>query len=216
MNFVDLKIENYAIENSTRPSPVCAALENYTREAESMSQMLIGQLEASLLGSLIYCLRAQRILELGTFTGYSALAMAEHLPETGELHTIDINKKEYTEKFWLESGHAKKIHFHQGPALEVIPQLPGLFDLIFIDADKENYIHYFHLLESKLTPHGLIVVDNVLWGGRVVKPDSDLTNEASALAIKRFNEMLQERNDLHKTLLPIRDGVFLISRKPQK
>jgi len=213
MNFTDVKIESYAIKMSTPPGPECAALEQHTRAQEQMSEMLIGKLEASFLGMLIRILRAERILELGTFTGYSSLAMAEHLPENGEIHTIDINKKDYTESYWLKSGYSKKIHFHQGPALEMIPKLPGLFDLVFIDADKENYINYFNMAESKLNQHGLIVVDNVLWSGRVLKTDAELAQDSSSLAIKRFNESLSERKDLHKTLLPIRDGIFLISRK---
>jgi len=215
MNFTEPKIEEYAVKMSTPPSVICAALEQQTRQVESLSEMLIGKLEASFLATLIHSLQAKRILELGTFTGYSALAMAEHLPENGEIHTIDINKKNYTDFFWKQSRHVNKIHFHQGEALNVIKNLDGPFDLIFIDADKENYANYFNELESKLAPHGLIVVDNVLWSGRVLLPDEDLSkaNDTSSLAIKRFNELLLQRQDLHKTLLPIRDGILLISRK---
>ncbi len=216
MSFIDPKIESYSIEMSTRPSSVCEALEVHTRKNEEMSQMLIGPLEASFLGLLLRSLRAKRVLELGTFTGYSALAMAENLEEDGEIHTIDLHKKDYTERFWLESGHSKKIHSHLGPALDVLPKLAGTFDLVFIDADKENYIKYFHLAEQKLSPHGVIVVDNVLWSGKVLKSDVELQDDSSSLAVKRFNEMIQKRTDLHKTLLPIRDGIFLISRKVNK
>ncbi len=212
MNFTDQKIEKYALDMCSRPSQDCDELENHTRKVESMPQMLIGKLEASFLGVLIRSLRAKRLLEIGTFTGYSALAMAENLPEDGEIYTIDIQMKDYTSQFWEKSPHGKKIHRHIGPGLEVIPTIPGTFDLVFIDADKENYSNYFKLVEKRLNPGGLIVVDNVLWSGRVLQSDEELKGDTSTLAIKHFNEMIQSRTDLHKTLLPIRDGVFLISK----
>lgn len=212
MKFIDEKIETYALSMCSRPSSVCDSLENHTRQVESMSQMLIGKMEASFLGILIRSMKAKRILEIGTFTGYSALAMAENLPEDGEVHTIDIQKKDYTAHFWDSSIHGKKIRSHIGPGLEVIPNLPGTFDLVFIDADKENYSNYFSLVENRLNPGGLIVVDNVLWSGRVLQSDEDLQGDTSTLAIKRFNQMIEQRSDIFKTLLPIRDGIFLISK----
>ncbi len=206
-------IENYAIMKSTLPSNSCADLELFTRDHEPRAQMLIGKLEAATLGLLIRSIKAKRILEIGTFTGYSALAMAEHLPSDGEIHTIDIEKKEYTDKFWKSSPHFKKINFHLGQALEVIPKLKGTFDFIFIDADKENYLNYFNLTEKLLSSNGMIVVDNVLWDGKVLMNDNELKNDKATLAIKEFNEMIQNRNDLYKTLLPIRDGIFVITKK---
>lgn len=212
MNFTDKKIETYATNLSSSPSTICSSLEKHTRSTEAMSQMLIGKLEASFFGNLIRSMRARRILEIGTFTGYSALAMAEHLPSDGELHTIDIEKRPYTEQFWKEAKQLNKIHFHQGPGLEIIPKLQGPFDIVFIDADKENYSNYFNLVESKLSPHGLVIVDNVLWSGRVLLTDDEIQNESSTKALKKFNEMIHQRPDLHKTMLPIRDGIFLINK----
>ena len=212
MNFTEPQIEKYAIGHCTQPGSLCEALETHTRSIEQMSQMLIGKLEASFLGQLIRIMNAKRILEIGTFTGYSALAMAENLPEDGELHTIDIQKKECTNSFWQQSPHGKKIKDYLGKGLDVIPTIPGKFDLVFIDADKENYSNYFDLVENRLNTKGLIVVDNVLWSGNVLKTEAELAGDSSSLAIKLFNQKIQARTDLYKTMVPIRDGIFLISK----
>jgi caffeoyl-CoA O-methyltransferase len=213
MNFTDLKIEQYALNMSSHPGLQCAELEAETKNVEAMPEMLIGKLEASFLGLLIRATGAKRILELGTFSGYSALAMAEHLPTDGEIHTIDIVRKDYTSRYWRESPHGIKIKSHLGAALEVIPNLTGRFDMVFIDADKENYSNYFELVVPKLTARGLIIVDNVLWSGRVLLDDEELVSDTATLAIKKFNQMVCSRADLHKTMLPIRDGILLISKK---
>lgn len=213
MNFTNAQIEDYALEHSSSPQPTCTALEKHTQNVETMSQMLIGKLEASFFGNIIRCMGAKRILEIGTFTGYSALAMAEHLPIDGEIHTIDIQSKSYTQDFWRDSGLSSKIHFHQGAGIEIIPKLQGPFDFVFIDADKENYTNYFNLVLPLLSPRGLIAIDNVLWSGRVLQSPQDLQNDPSTLAIQKFNNMIQSRTDLHKTMLPIRDGIYLISKK---
>lgn len=212
MRFTEPSIEEYAISMSTQPSKTCMALEDRTRAVEPMSQMLIGRLEASFLGILIRSLNAKRILEIGTFTGYSALAMAENLPIDGEVHTIDIQSKPYTREICQDSPHFSKVKLHIGPALEVIPKISGNFDLVFIDADKENYTNYFNLVENRLQPRGLVVVDNVLWSGKVLKSDQELNDDTASLAIKKFNNMIFARTDLYKTLLPIRDGIYLISK----
>lgn len=176
--------------------------------------MLIGEMEASFLGFLMRIHNVMRVLEVGTFTGYSALAMAENLPVGGEIHTIDIEQKDYTKKYWQKSPHGSKIYFHKGKGLKVIPEIPGTFDMAFIDADKENYLNYFNLILPKLTPKGFVVVDNVLWSGKVLQPAAVLErNDHATPAIQKFNDYISTQPHLYSCLLPIRDGVLLITRK---
>lgn len=212
MQFISPDIEQYAISKSTRPSSIAAELEIFTQQNMALSQMLIGQMEASLLGFLLRLIRAKRVLEIGTFTGYSALIMAENLSPTGEVHTIDINE-EYVragEPIWRKSEHAGKIQVHVGNALDVIPGLSGKFDLVFIDADKENYLNYLQLVSERLSNRGIIVIDNVLWSGRVLD-DSDQDEQTQG--IRHINDYLESSDLLYSTLLPIRDGVFLVQKK---
>ena len=135
--------------------------------------------------------------------------MAENLPPDGELHTIDIEPKKYTDQFWDKSPHGQKITAHKGEALYLMTKLEGLFDLVFLDADKTNYLDYAKLALPHLSGRGIIVVDNVLWSGAVLRPDEEIDpNEFSTRGIKRFNDWVASRDDLYKTLLPIRDGIF--------
>ncbi len=215
MELIDPKIEAYARQKSTLPSSVARELAEHTRQHEDMARMLCGEMVGSFLGLLVRLSGARRILEIGTFSGYSTLCIAENLPEGGEIHTIDVKHRDYTARFWQKSGHAEKITAHTGAALDVISTLEGLFDLVFIDADKENYSPYLELSLERLSERGMIVVDNVLWSGRVLESDSDLRGkeyESSTLAIKRLNDQVAGRNDLYATLLPVRDGLFLICR----
>ena len=216
MKFVDPKIEKYALEKSTLPGDVPQKLAAFTRAHEQMGQMLIGELEGAFLGFLLRATRAKTVLEVGTFSGYSALAMAENLPSHGTVHTIDIESKEYTERFWKQSAHGHKIVAHRGPALEVIPTIkePSLFDFIFIDADKENYKNYVELGLRRLSPTGAIAVDNVLWSGRVLKSEKELDkDDTSTRAIQQLNNWVATQDNLYSVLLPIRDGILLIHKK---
>lgn len=214
MKFIDENIERYAISKSTIPSVHCQNLANYTRENEPMSMMLVGEMEGSFLGFLIRSTGAKRVLEVGTYTGYSALVMAENLPEDGEVHTCDVEEKDFTSMYWAKSPAAKKIHLHLGKALETIPQIEGEFDLAFIDADKTNYKNYLEMILPRLSKRGVIAIDNVLWSGSVLKPDSELGGDenASTRAIKEVNDFVAEHPDLYGTMLPIRDGIFLITK----
>lgn len=214
MNFIDEKILNYCIEKSDSAGQLCQDLELETKASQPLHRMLCGPLECSLLKSLIHLNGSKKILELGTFTGYSALSMAEALPEDGIVVTIDKNKKinEVAKKFWSQSIHGKKIEALFGEALEVLKTLEGHFDLIFIDADKRNYKNYFdHCLEL-LSEKGAIVVDNVLWSGRVVDGYSS-DEDKSTIYLQEFNNYIASREDLIKTLLPIRDGIYLIQKR---
>lgn len=216
MNIVDKAIEQYCIEKSNRPSSDCDKIETYTRANVHGAQMLIGKMEASILGFLLRSINAKRVLELGTFTGYSALAMAENLPIDGEIITIDVNDKTVTlaKEFWGNSKHGYKIKSILGEGLKIVPELEGKFDLVFIDADKRNYLPYLEMLLPKLTHQGMIVIDNVLWSGRVlesakVDPEEEHRNTKF---IRELNNWIAKNNDLYGTLLPIRDGMFLIKK----
>lgn len=212
MNIVNLEIEKYCLEKSSCPSSECESLENFTKNNILESEMLIGKLEASFLGFLIQSISAKRILEIGTFTGYSALAMAENLPNDGELITIELEEKnlELAKTFWEKSLHGKKIKPKLGKALTVLPFINGTFDLIFIDADKSNYLEYLKISLEKLNENGVIIVDNVLWSGRVI--ESANINDQNTLAIKQLNDFVATNSFLYGTLLPIRDGLFLIKK----
>lgn len=215
MRFIDSNIEEYAIAKSNRPSPVVQALGKETQDNVPMAMMLVGEMEGSLLGFLVRALNVKRVLEIGTYTGYSALCMAENLPMDGELITLDINDEltGFSKKHWNKSEHGEKINKIIGPALETIPKIDGEFDLVFIDADKENYLNYLKLVIPRLSANGIVVVDNVLWSGRVLKDASELEQEdTSTPTIQSLNNYVSESPELYGTMLPIRDGMFLITK----
>lgn len=215
MNFIDPRILEYSISKSSTPSSDCDEIESYTKKNHALHRMLCGKLEASLLGFIIKLSGASKVLELGTFTGYSALAMAEALPDNGKVITIDKNKKisSISKPFWQKSTHGSKIQALFGEAESVLDDLDEKFDLVFIDADKRNYKTYFDKCLSLLNERGSIVVDNVLWSGRVVDGYSDEEEDKSTHYLMDFNNYIASRDDLVKTLLPVRDGIYLIQKK---
>ncbi|MBC7712405.1 MAG: O-methyltransferase [Rhizobacter sp.] len=217
MQITDKKIEEYCISKSSLPSKDCLSIEEYTRANVHGAGMLIGKMEASFIGFLLRSIKAKRVLELGTFTGYSALTMAEHLPDNGEIITVDINKVTVAlaQGFWDKSANGHKIKSMLGSGLDIIPTLSGPFDFVFIDADKRNYIDYLKLTVPMLSPNGMIVIDNVLWGGQVL-PDSESTGsdlrDRNTEFIRMVNDYIAESTDLYGTLMPIRDGMFLVQK----
>ncbi len=223
MSYTSLEIENYCIDKSSLPSPDCEAIELYTRANIHASHMLIGKLEASFIGFLLRSINAKTVLELGTYTGYSALAMAEHLPEDGSVTTIDINTEtvNLAKDFWNKSKHGHKIKSVIGKGLEELSQLEAgiKFDFIFIDADKRNYIDYLKKATQLLSPNGMIVVDNVLWGGKVL-PSSELDlsehRDRNTEFIRAMNDYVATSSDLYGTLMPLRDGMFLIQHMKKR
>lgn len=218
MQITDKKVEEYCISKSNLPSKDCLAIEEYTRANVHGAGMLIGKMEASFIGFLLRSIKAKRILELGTFTGYSALTMAENIPADGEIITVDINKEtvKLAKEFWEKSEHGHKIKSVLGSGLDIVATLTGKFDFVFIDADKRNYIDYLKLTVPMLSPNGMIVIDNVLWGGAVL-PDTVLDptshRDRNTEFIRLVNDYVAESDDLYGTLMPIRDGMFLIQRK---
>lgn len=211
MIFISEKVENYAISVSRTPGGVCQEIADYTKAFVPMSIMLTGPMEGAFLGILIRAIGAKRILEVGTYTGYSALAMAECLPEDGTLITLDQNPETsaIAQKFWNKSPHGKKIELKMGPALQSLAQLTGKFDFVFIDAAKTEYEAYVDRALELLSPKGLIAIDNTLYAGMVLDPD---VRDPRPQAIRQLNQRLKERDDLHVVLLPIRDGVTIVQK----
>jgi caffeoyl-CoA O-methyltransferase len=210
MSFVPEDIETYCIEHSSGPSETAKELMSFTKSSIHGSNMLIGEMEGSILKFLIKLGKVKTIVELGTYTGYSALIMAEALPEDGKLISIDLNPEttKIAKSFWAKSPHGKKIEHILKPGLEALSSLNDKYDLIFIDADKNNYSNYLNWALQHLSPTGLIVTDNTLWYGKVLTPGLDKQTDS----IRAHNELAKNLENYTKTLLPIRDGMFLITR----
>lgn len=210
VQITDPDIENYARSMTSPESDVIKRLVESSTENLEFIDMLSGNLIGQLLKMLVRLTKAKRILEIGTFTGYSALMMAEVMPDDGEIITIEMNMKfqELAEKHFEELDSGRKIRLLKGNAQELIGELTGTFDLIFIDADKISYQLYYERSLELLSAHGLIVVDNVLWGGTVLKP---IDHKAEAL--HKFNESVSNDDRVDQVLLPLRDGLTLISKK---
>ena len=204
------EIETYCIAHSTQPGAVVKEIGEYTRGNVHGSNMLIGEMEASVLTFLIKLGNVKTVLELGTYTAYSALAMAEQLPEDGKVITVDINPEttKLARSFWDKSPHGKKIQQILKPGLEALKDLNEKFDLIFIDADKNNYSNYLEWALNHLSERGLIVVDNTLWSGKVLTPGLDKQTDS----IIAHNEKVKNLKGYITTLLPVRDGMFLIQK----
>ncbi len=202
-------VETYAEAHSVAKSDICRRLREETYRTMDCPQMVVGSLEGAFLKVMAMSVGATRILEVGTFTGYSALCFAESLPEGGEVITCDIDPEStaMAKRYWAESPHGSKIQSRLGSALETMANLPGQFDLIFIDADKANYVKYFQRALDLVSPTGVILIDNVLWSGEVLNmPPSDSNTEA----IQELNRLVHAEPRVSAVLLTIRDGVFLI------
>lgn len=210
LTLVPEDIERYAVEHTTALPDYLQELTDYTYENMSIPQMLSGPIEGTLLQTLVWATGAKRVLEIGTFTGFSSQMMAAALPEDGILVTCDIDPKaaEVAREFYAKSPHGHKIDLRLGPALETLETLKDrVFDVVFIDADKTGYAAYYEKAVDLLAPRGVIAVDNVLWSGRVLDPQ---TEEDRAIAA--FNERVKNDSRVRHVLLPIRDGVMLVRR----
>lgn len=206
---IDERLEQYALDHTQAAPELLERLERETIDSGMDHIMLTGRGEGQLLRLLTSLVGAKRVLEIGMFTGYSALSMASALPDDGELHTCDVDPKAeaFAKRFFAESPHGKKIHVHMGPALETLERLDGPFDLSFIDADKENYPNYYEPVFERTRQGGLILFDNVLWSGRVLDPQDEETR-----AIHALNERVHEDDRVEHVMTTIRDGL-LIARK---
>ena len=212
MHFLPEKLDNYVVAHSEDEPELLQQLTRETYQKVLQPIMLSGPYQGRVLSMISKLVQPKRILELGTFTGYASLCLAEGLQSTGELHTIDINEElfDFQRKYFDKSEFGSQIHQHLGSALDIIPKLEMTFDLVFIDADKSNYVNYFHLVIEKLNPGGIIVSDNVLWHGKVVEPLDE--KDPSTKAVLDYNTLLKNDHRIETVLLPIRDGLT-ISRK---
>jgi len=207
MDFLPKKINDYVIAHSQPEPDLLQQLSRETWQKVLAPRMLSGHLQGRILSMLSKLIHPKYILEIGTYTGYSALCLVEGLMSIGELHTIDINKEltDLQRKYFDKSGYGKQIVQHTGDALKIIPKLEHSFDLVFIDADKHNYPRYLELLLPKLPKGAVILSDNVLWSGKVVeKVDKD---DIDTKALLRYNKLLNEHPQLETVMLPIRDGL---------
>lgn len=211
MDFFPAHLTQYIEQHSTHEDPVLAALNRETHLKHLLPQMVSGHQQGLLLELLSSLLRPKQILEIGTFTGYSAICLARGLAEGGVLHTIDINREleDITAKYYALSGMENKIKQYFGAAADIIPSLPGIFDLVFIDADKINYALYYDLIFDRVPQGGFILVDNVLWSGKVVDAAA---GDKDTEALKAFNLKIAADERVTQLILSVRDGITLIRK----
>jgi len=209
MEFPDPSINVYAEQFTSEEPALLAELNRETWSKVIMPRMLSGHIQGRMLSSLSKMAKPTRILEIGTYTGYSALCMAEGLLEDGVLHTIDINEEleSMIRRYFSKSEYSDKLNLHIGNAVEKIEELKESWDLVFIDADKENYSNYFDLVINKMNKGGLIIADNVLWSGKILSPEDKMDKET--LALHNYNRKVQEDSRVENVLYPIRDGLMI-------
>ncbi len=210
MDFIAREIIEYAEAHSSPESDVLKDLNRETNAKILMPRMLSGHLQGRILSMFSSMLQPKHILEIGTYTGYSAICLSEGLAEGGLLHTIDINEElmPMVKKYFTKAGCDGKIRIHTGDALKIIPSLTEMFDLVFIDADKKNYSAYFDLVISKVRRGGVIIADNVLWSGKVLDDAGKMDGDTKSIA--EFNSKISADSRIEKVLFPVRDGLMVI------
>jgi len=208
VNLVDPRADEYAERHTTPSGELSERLAAETREKTELPQMMVGEVEGRFLEFLVRATGARRVLELGTFTGYSSLSMARGLPEGGRIVSCDVNEETnaIARRYAEEAGVADRIEYRLGPALDTIAELDGPFDLVFIDADKENYRNYYEAVLPKVAPNGLILADNALRDGRVLEEDSGEPMQA-------FNDYVLNDERVECVLLTVRDGILLVMKR---
>ena len=207
MEFLDKRLEEYIELNSSREPKLLSELSRDTWANILMPRMLSGQIQGRVLSLFSNLIKPKAIIEIGTYTGYSALCLAEGLDKEGELHTIEINEEHalVAKKYFDKSLYSKKIIQHIGSGLEIIPKINKKFQIAFIDADKENYSKYFDLVIDKIDLGGIIIADNVLWSGKVI--DDEMDNETRELNL--FNKKIKRDSRVENILLSVRDGLMI-------
>ena len=209
MDFLPKKIDDYILAHSQQEPQLLQELNRETWQKVLNPRMLSGEFQGRVLSMISKLIQPKTILEIGTYTGYSALCLAEGLAPNGELHTLDRNEElfDLQRAYFDKSPYKDQIHQHLGTALDLLPQFDQKFDLVFVDADKANYSNYFHLIIDKMNPGGIILSDNVLWSGKVVEALDHKDIDTAALL--EYNRLLNEDPRLETVLLPIRDGLTL-------
>ena len=212
MEIVDPVVQQYAEKYTSTEDNLLQEIARFTIQNHPHAQMLSGHLQGKFLEMVSHMCRPRRILEIGTFTGYSALCLAKGLQADGLLHTIEVREEDArtANSYFARSFFEKKIILHVGDALNIIGELTETWDLVFIDADKENYINYFNLVLPKLRQNGFILADNVLFHGQVLEKEIIGKN---ARSIQAFNDHILKRTDIERLLLPVRDGLMLIRQR---
>ncbi|MFV8341658.1 O-methyltransferase [Flavobacterium sp. XS2P39] len=207
MHFISQELEDYIEQHSEKEPALLAALNKETYQKILLPRMLSGHFQGRVLSMLSKLIRPVNILEIGTYTGYSALCLCEGMQENGTLHTIDIKEEliDFQRKYFDKSPWGKQIFQHLGEATDIIPILDMKFDLVFIDADKENYLNYFELILPKMNKGGIILSDNVLWSGKVLEPLNP--KDLSTKILLEYNDRLANDARVETVLLPIRDGL---------
>lgn len=207
MHFIPQKLDDYVVAHSQKEPELLQQLTRETYQKILQPRMLSGHYQGRVLSMISKLVNPTNILEIGTYTGYSALSLAEGMKHNGQLHTIDVNEElvDFQRKYFDKSGYGKQIHQHLGSAIDIIPMLDVKFDLVFIDADKPNYVNYFNIIIEKMNPGGIILSDNVLWSGKVLEPLQP--KDQSTKVLLEYNKLLNEDNRVETVLLPIRDGL---------
>lgn len=207
MHFISEELEEYVALHSENEPELLAALNRETHQKILQPRMLSGHFQGRVLSMISKLVNPKHILEIGTYTGYASLCLAEGLPEDGTLDTIDNNEElyDFQKKYFEQSQWKGQITQHLGNALDIIPALNKKFDLVFIDADKENYINYFEMTVPLMNKGGIILSDNVLWSGKVLEPVK--ANDRSTQILLQYNKLLKEDKRVETVLLPIRDGL---------
>jgi predicted O-methyltransferase YrrM len=210
-HFVPDEIETYAEAHTTPANELLDRLAEETRATLERPTMLTGPVEGRFLEFMVYATGAKRVLEFGTFSGYSSISMAAVLPPGGHIDTCEIDEKHaaVAQRYIDEAGYSDRITIHLGPAVETVERLEGAFDFVFIDADKENYVNYYEAVLPRLSERGIIAADNTLWSGRVLD-ESDQSE--GTVAIRAFNDHVRNDDRVVSVMLTIRDGVTLIRR----
>lgn len=209
MHFIPESLDQYAVQHTSAEPELLTQLTRETHQKVLQPRMLSGHYQGRLLSMISKLIRPRRILELGTYTGYSAICLAEGLQLGGELHTIDVNEElvDLQKKYFELSDYQDQIHQHLGPALEIIPTLQGKFDLVFMDADKPNYPAYLDIIVDRINPGGILLTDNVLWSGKVVEEIKQ--DDFSTMALVEYNKRIANDPRLETVMLPIRDGLSI-------
>ncbi|MTG98042.1 MULTISPECIES: O-methyltransferase [Myroides] len=207
MHFISHQLEDYAAQHTENEPELLAKLDKETHQKVLQPRMLSGHFQGRFLSMISKLVNPTNILEIGTFTGYATLSLAEGLKENGTIDTIDVNEElyDFQRKYFDMSPYGDQIKQHIGSALDIIPTIDKKFDLVFIDADKKNYTKYFHLIIDKMNQGGIILSDNVLWSGKVLEEIK--SNDKQTIEIDKYNKLLKEDPRVETILLPIRDGL---------